>query len=92
MATPTIFADRIVNISIAGGNVRIDLATIESLPQEKSDKLRMEVTQRLVMPLEGFVASMQVQEAVIKKLLQDGVLKAEPAAPKIEAQAAPTVQ
>jgi hypothetical protein len=77
----TNYADTILNIAVTGPLIRIDLGTL--LPQgtgsDGKPQLKATMTQQLVMPLEGFVRSMGVQEQVIRKLLADGVLKATPA-------------
>ncbi len=54
----------------------------------KSDP-RATTTFQLVIPLEGFVRSFGVQEQVIKKLVADGVLQAEPTATRRSKQNTP---
>lgn len=75
-------ADTILNIAVTGPVIRIDLGTL--LPQgtgaDGKPQLKATMTQELVMPLEGFVRSMGMQEQVIRKLLADVVLKATSAA------------
>lgn len=72
----TTFADTILNIAVTGGLVRIDLGVVTPVPnQEGKTELRGSATQQLVMPLEGFVRSFGIQEGIIKKLIEDGVLK-----------------
>ena len=76
----TNFVDTILNISVTGPLVRLELGTIAPIPNPESEqKIRATPTQTLVMPLEGFVRSFGMQESVVKKLLADGVLKAQPA-------------
>lgn len=75
------FADTILNIAITGNLVRLDLGTV--IPIQSKDgkqELRATPTQQVVMPLEGFVRAFGMQEQVIKKLIADGVLKAQAAA------------
>lgn len=76
----TTFADTILNIAITGNLVRLDLGTFIQI-QSKDDmqELRATPTQQVIMPLEGFVRAFGMQEQVIKKLIADGVLKAQPA-------------
>lgn len=76
MASKTvIFADRVSNVSVTGSLVRIELATLASLPKASGESAKFAATHELVMPLEGFVNSLKIQDAVIKKLIADGVLK-----------------
>jgi hypothetical protein len=79
-------ADTILNIAVTGPVIRIDLGTL--LPQgagaDGKPQLEARMTQQLVMPLEGFVRSMGMQEQVIRKLLADGVLKATSTAAAVE--------
>lgn len=69
-----LFADRIVNIAVTGGVVRIDFASLEELPKQKEEG-KYEVRQRVVMPLDGFAGSVQMMESIVRKLVDDGVLK-----------------
>ena len=77
----TTFADTILSIAITGNLVRLDLGTVTPVqtPDGKQE-LRATPTQQVVMPMEGFVRAFGMQEQVIKKLIADGVLKAQPAA------------
>lgn len=70
-----IFADGISAVHVTGNLVRIDLMTLQ--PHLKSDNGQpvVDVSKRIIMPLEGFVQSMAVQENIIKQLIEAGVLK-----------------
>jgi hypothetical protein len=73
----TNYADTILNITLTGAMVRIDLGTVVPVTNpDGTQEGRATQTQQLVMPLDGFVQAFGVQEQVIKKLLADGVLKA----------------
>jgi hypothetical protein len=76
-----VFADGISAVHVTGGLVRIDLMTVQ--PHLKSDNGQpvIEINKRVVMPLEGFVQSLTVQENIIKQLVDAGVLKKNPPAP-----------
>jgi len=78
----SIFADRIVNIQIHGGVVRLDLGVIEQLPQGEKKAAKVTVGQRLVMPVDGFLAAFGMQEAIINKLKEDGMIKQKEASDK----------
>lgn len=71
-----IFADGIINVTVTGNLVRIDLGAISvQAGKDKKAETKLEVSQRLVMPLEGFVRSLQLQEQVMGQLVKDGVVK-----------------
>ncbi len=76
--TKEIFADGISAVHVTGQLVRIDLVTVQ--PQHKSDHGQpvLEMSARLIMPLEGFVQSFAVQENILKQLIDAGVLTKKP--------------
>lgn len=76
----TNFADTVLNLSVTGPLVRMDLGTLTPLTgADGKQELRATPTQQVVMPLEGFVRAFGMQERLVKKLLADGVLKPQPA-------------
>ncbi len=75
MATKeVIFADRLTNLSIHNGLVRIDLAVIvgPGKTKEGKDALTVEPTHQLVIPLEGFAAAVAAQQSLLKKVVEAG--------------------
>jgi hypothetical protein len=75
MATKeVIFADRLTNLSVHNGLVRIDLGVIAGpgKTKEGKDALRVETTHQLVMPLEAFSAAVTAQQALVKKVVEAG--------------------
>lgn len=70
-----IFADGISAVHVTGNLVRIDLMTVQ--PHLKSDTGQpvVDISNRIIMPLEGFVQSLAVQDNIIKQLIEDGVLR-----------------
>ena len=74
-----IFADGISSIHITGNLVRIDLMTVQ--PHLKSDNGQpvAEINKRIIMPLEGFVQSLPLQENIVKQLIEAGILTKNPA-------------
>lgn len=58
--------------------MRIDLVTLQ--PHLKSDMA--DISKRIIMPLEGFVQSLKVQDDIVKKLIDAGVLKKQDQAPE----------
>ena len=70
-----IFADAISAVHLTGNLVRLDLMTVQPHLQSENGQPVVEVNQRLIMPLDGFVQSLAVQEDLVKKLIEAGVLK-----------------
>ena len=70
-----IFADGISAVHVTGNLVRIDLMTVQPQLKSKDGQPVVEVNQRIIMPLEGFVQSLGVQDNVVKQLIEAGVLK-----------------
>lgn len=70
-----IYADAISAVHVTGSLVRIDLMTVQ--PHLKSDNGQpvVDISRRLIMPLEGFVQSLAVQDNIVKQLVEAGVLK-----------------
>ena len=79
VASSTVFCDRIINIAITGPLARIDFGTLAP-PTEEGGNPSFNPSHQMVMPVEGLVASMGMLDAVIKKLVADGVLVARPPA------------
>ena len=73
-----IFADAISAVHVTGNLVRLDLMTVQPHLQSDNGQPVVEVNQRLIMPLDGFVQSLAVQEDLVKKLIEAGVLKVTP--------------
>lgn len=73
-----IFADGISAVHVTGNLVRIDLMTVQ--PHLKSDNGQpvVDINQRIIMPLDGFVQSLAVQDNIVKQLIDAGVLKKNP--------------
>ena len=70
-----IFADGISAVHVTGNRVRIDLMTVQPQLKSKDGQPVVEVNQRIIMPLEGFVQSLGVQDNIVKQLIEAGVLK-----------------
>ena len=81
-----IFADAISGVHVTGNLVRIDLMTVQ--PHLKSDNGQpvVDISKRIIMPLEGFIQSLKVQEDIVKKLIDAGVLQKQEEAPKVTPQ------
>ncbi len=70
-----IYADAISGVHVTGNIVRLDLMTVQ--PHLKSDNGQpvVEVNKRVIMPLDGFLQSLNVQQDIVKQLIDKGVLK-----------------
>jgi hypothetical protein len=65
-----IFGDRITGISVHNGLVRIDLATIAGSAKNKDgqDGFKLDVTHQLVLPLDGFLAGVSMQQKLVGEI------------------------
>ena len=70
-----IFADGVNAVHVTGNLVRIDLLTLQ--PQLKSDTGQpvVDVSKRIIMPLEGFVQALATQQEIVRQLIEAGVLQ-----------------
>jgi hypothetical protein len=71
-----IFADGIGEITLSGGMVRLDLVTLVGSQNDESNKPRLEFSQRIVMPPDGFLRSFSAMENLVKQLVDAGLVKA----------------
>ena len=72
----SLFADAIINITITGPVIRLDFGT--AIPVQTPDgkqEVKLNPTQQIVMPLEGFIRSFGLQEQIVKKMIADGIIK-----------------
>ena len=65
-----VFADRLVGLSIHNGLVRMDLAVVTGPAKGKDGKpgVKMETRHQVVLPLDGFAASFDMQQKLVKEL------------------------
>lgn len=70
-----LFADGISAVHVTGDLVRIDLMTLQPQLQSDNQQPVYDISKRIIMPLEGFVQSLQIQESIVKQLIDAGVLK-----------------
>jgi hypothetical protein len=70
-----IFADAISAVHVTGNLVRIDLMTLQPHLKSENGQPVVDISQRLILPLEGFVQSFTVQESIMKQLIEAGVLE-----------------
>ena len=69
MAKQNVYADRVINVFVTGGIVRLDLGTLDR-PADGKEPPRLEPTDRLIMPLEGFIASVQLAQQALQAMAQ----------------------
>ena len=81
-----VFADGIGRIDFAAGVVRFDLVSVE--PGEGGQN-RLEPRQRVVMPLEGFLATLNTMGNLLNKLVEAGVVRQNPPAVQPDGAAEP---
>jgi len=81
-----LFADTVGRIDFAAGVVRFELVSLE--PGE-SGQNRMDVRQRVAMPLEGFLSALSTMSNLVNKLVEAGVVRQTPTAAAPEAAAEP---
>ena len=72
------YADGIAAVHVTGNLVRIDFMSIQPQLNQSEGRPVYDVKDRIIMPLEGFVQSLEVQQEIVQKLLENGVLKRTP--------------
>jgi hypothetical protein len=76
MSSQDIFADGIGEITLSGGMVRMDLVTLKGTQSKSSDeKPKLEFSQRVIMPPDGFLRSFSAMENLVKQLIDAGLVK-----------------
>ena len=75
MASQDIFADGIGEITLSGGMVRMDFVRLVGSQNDAENKPRLEFTQRVVMPPDGFLRSYSAMENLVKQLMDAGLVK-----------------
>ena len=73
----SLFADRILHLAVTGNLVRIEMGATK-VPRSPSEPHVQEPAFTVVMPLDGFVQSVDAMNAVINQLVADGVLTRNP--------------
>ena len=75
MSQNVMFVEGIGNLVVTGNLVRIEFAQMQGI---KDGKPQFAPGPQVVMPLEGFLQSLEIQRQAAAKLLKDGVLKQTP--------------
>ena len=69
------YADGIGEITLSGGMVRIDLVTLQGSQKDSQSKPKLEISQRIIMPPDGFLRSFSAMENLVKQLIDAGLVK-----------------
>lgn len=75
MSSQDIFADGIGEITLSGGMVRMDLVTLQGSQSNSEEKPKLEFSQRVIMPPDGFLRSFSAMENLVKQLVDAGLVK-----------------
>lgn len=71
--TKEIFADTVGRVDFSGGVVRVDLVSMEPMPNG-NDEAEMAIRQRVVMPLDGFLNAFSAIGEMVQKLVDAKVI------------------
>jgi hypothetical protein len=74
-----IFADGVSAVHVTGNLVRLDLLTVQPHLKSENGQPVVEINKRLIMPLEGFIQALAIQQDIAQQLISAGVLKHTPA-------------
>jgi hypothetical protein len=87
-----LFADGIGEITVSGTTVRIDLVSLSATERDAENKPRLVFRQRVIMPIDTFMAASELIERVARGLIDAGTVRRVPAeqAPPATVSAAPS--
>jgi hypothetical protein len=77
---PEIFVDGIGRIGLVEGMIRIEYVSRSELEGEEGGRARTETRQRVIMTPAAFLQSLALQQGVLKKLEEAGLVRAGPRA------------
>ena len=75
MSSQDMYADGIGEITLSGGMVRMDLVTLKGSQSSSDEKPKLEFSQRVIMPPDGFLRSFSAMENLVKQLIDAGLVK-----------------
>jgi len=75
------FADALVNAAVNNGLVRLEFGAL-ARPEQEGQQPPLEVTHRVVMPINGFVNAMRLQQRLLEAIQARAQQAGEAAAPK----------
>ena len=67
MIQQTLFADSLVNVAVQNGLVRLEWGTLGK-PEKEGQPPPVEFAHRMVIPLDGFVGAMRLQQRLLEAL------------------------
>ena len=70
-----IYADGMVNVSLAGGMVRMDLFHYNGAPAEGQQELPKDIDQQLVMPPAAFMRAFESMQRFVGELERNGLVQ-----------------
>ena len=76
-----IFADGFGDISVTGSTIRIDLVSQSATERDAGGQPALRFRQRVILPVEGFLRAHEMMQRMLEVLIQQGMVKREPAAP-----------
>ena len=69
-----IFADSASAIHVTGNMIRVDFMSLQPHLKGENGEPIFELSGRLIIPIEGFVQAFQLQENIVKQLMDNGIL------------------
>ena len=69
------FADGVGEITLSGGMVRMDFVTLQGSQKDPENQPKLEFSQRVIMPPDGFLRSFSAMESLVKQLIDAGLVK-----------------
>jgi hypothetical protein len=81
MSKEAMFADALVNAAVNNGLVRLEFGAL-ARPEQEGQQPPLEVTHRVVMPINGFVNAMRLQQRLLEAIQTRAQQAGEAAAPK----------
>lgn len=82
MSTNTLYADRLLNLSMSNGMIRLEFGIVENYQEGEERKQRAETTHRVVLPADGFLRSFAMQQRLVDQLGERAKTAREQAADK----------
>lgn len=80
-----LYADAVGEITVMGGVVRIDFVTLSATRRGEDGRPVAEFSQRVVLPLPGFLNAFGAMDRVMQQLIERGVVTRQGGAPQAAA-------
>ena len=69
------FIDGISAIHVTGNLVRIDGISLQPQLASPNGQPVVEISQRIIMPIEGFIEAIGLQQKIVRQLIEAGIVK-----------------